>query len=91
MGPLKFLIPITKWKYHKLNQMTSSYPLNGQLFFQIFFWFDAICNPKAYYTLRTFLHKFLGFRVFASFYNQGRYYKIDVKTRKTPKIDAKPW
>ena len=37
------------------------------------------------------MREFLGFRVFASFYNLGKYSKNDVKTQKNPKIDAKTW
>ena len=44
---------------------------------------------KVYYTLRAFWHKILGFRVFASFYNQGKYSKNDVKMWKPEKIDLK--
>ena len=35
------------------------------------------------------MHKFLGYRVFPSIFNQGKYSKNDVKLRKPLKIDPK--
>ena len=41
--------------------------------------FNNFDNSKAHYKLRVFQHKLLGFQVFASFYNQGQYYKKNEK------------
>ena len=52
-------------------------------------WFKSNKSILAYYTLRTFLHKFWDFWGFASFYNQGKYCKNDVKGWKPNKIEEK--